>query len=170
MRRTTGVIIVLAFAVRVGLACGPVGATTGDGGTGGDGSNFHICELRPGQTVCDGTMQVVCDQSGHEVNRMDCLTPLTCVDGAGCVVCAPGQTLCNGNTQMVCRADLMGYDVSRECDPNAGETCDVDEGICVNLCDQAAERKANVGCDYIAADLGNIAESNAYIGCYVVIV
>ncbi len=175
MRRTPMLIIPLtctALAVALAVACGPVGNTvTGDAGYGVDGSDYHICDLRPGQTVCDGTYQVVCDQNGDEVSRQDCLAPLTCVEGSGCVVCHPGQTMCNGNTMMVCRADLMGYETLRECDPNAGETCDVDEGICTNLCDQAAERKANVGCDYIATDMANADESsNANSGCYVVIV
>lgn len=170
MQRTSMLIAALACAALL-VACGPIGAVVPDGGnTGTDGSNYQICDLRPGQTVCDGTYQVVCDQNGDETSRMDCLAPLTCVEGSGCVICHPGQTMCNGNMMMTCRVDLMGYEELRQCDPNAGETCDVDEGVCTNLCDQAAERKANVGCDYIATDMGNVDEYTANDGCYVVIV
>lgn len=170
MHRISLLIAALFAAALAGLTCGPVVSNGGDSGVSVDGSNYHICDLRPGQTVCDGTWQVVCDDNGHETSRLECQAPLTCVDGSGCVICHPGQTMCNGNMLMTCRADLMGFEESYECDPNAGETCDVDEGVCANLCDQAAERKANVGCDYIATDLGNIAENSANLGCYVVIV
>ncbi len=168
----TSTLLVITCCATLAMSCGPVGTTVpGDGGnTGPDGTNYDICDLRPGQTVCDGTNQVVCDQNGEEVSRQDCLAPLTCVDGTGCVICHPGQTMCNGNMMMTCRADLMGFEELRECDPNAGETCDVDEGECANLCEQAAERKANVGCDYIATDMGNVDEYNANDSCYVVIV
>jgi len=170
MQRTLMLSWTLACAALM-MACGPVGAIApDDGGTGSDGSDYHICDLRPGQTVCDGTYQVVCDQNGDEVSRQDCVAPMSCVEGSGCVICHPGQSMCNGNMVMVCRADLMGYEESHQCDPNAGETCDVDEGVCANLCDQAAERKANVGCDYIATDMGNVDEYNANDSCYVVIV
>ncbi len=153
------------------LSCGPVGdQISGDARPQEDGSNFHICDLRPGQTICDGTNQVVCDSDGKEVSRTDCTAPLTCVDGAGCVVCHPGESRCNNNTVMTCRADMMGFEETAQCDPNQGETCDVEEGVCANLCDQAAERKANVGCDYIATDMGNVDEYNANSSCYVVIV
>ena len=108
MHRTIYLFAALMAAALTALTCGPVGSSTGDGGVPDDGSNYHICDLRPGQTVCDGTWQVVCDQNGDETSRMECQAPLTCVEGSGCVICHPGQSMCNGNTVMTCRADRVG--------------------------------------------------------------
>ncbi|MFH2010050.1 MAG: IgGFc-binding protein [bacterium] len=165
------VLLIAAFGLAM-ASCGPVGTSVNDdgGNPGVDSAVNYLCAARPGQTICDGTNQVVCDANGQEASRQDCVVPLVCVDGSGCVICHPGQTLCQGNMMMRCRPDLMGYEDDRECDPNAGETCDVDEGACANMCDVAAERKSNVGCDYFAVDMGNVDEYNANDSCFVAIV
>lgn len=127
-------------------------------------AEVQICENRPGQLVCDGNAAVTCDAQGQEASRQDCGT-MYCVQDRGCVLCHQGESYCDGNDVMVCASDLMHFEVGDTCDPNAGETCDGNRGECVLLCDQAAETRSTVGCEYIAVDMANYHE-----GCFVVIV
>ena len=72
---------------------------------------------------------------------------------AACSVCDPGSPSCDGNRTAVCREDGSGFDLGETCAEADGVACR--SGLCVNLCDQAARQRSNVGCEYWAADLDN---------------
>lgn len=154
------------------VACGPTGPTGGAGKDSGvvTDATLTTCQQAPGQTICLGFEEVVCDQMGVETRRRDCAAMnLRCAPDKGCVVCFPGESRCEDNTVMTCREDWMGWEPLRTCDPMLGEDCR--DGTCKNLCQEAALAKSNVGCDYIAVDMGNIDESGANDqACFVVLV
>ncbi len=107
-----------------------------------------------GQTVCEGSSAIVCDESGQVLSRTDC-EPLgdVCVPGFGCVLCAPGSVRCDGETVLACDAD--GRSETRE------ETCDVERGFrcstagCRRLCDDAEAERSYLGCEYVAVPTSN---------------
>ncbi|MDY0004562.1 MAG: IgGFc-binding protein [Polyangia bacterium] len=153
-------------------ACGPTGPSKTNGNDSGvnqlDGA-LTTCQQAPGQTICLGTEEVVCDSSGVESRRRDCLPiNLRCAPDKGCVVCFPGETRCDENTVMTCRSDWMGWEPVVDCDPMQGTACI--DGSCKNLCTDAAETRSNVGCDYFAVDMGNIDEGGANEACFAVLV
>lgn len=154
-------------------ACGPTDpnepGNSNDAGTPGTDAAPTSCEQAPGRTICLGTEEVVCDENGVESRRRDCADMnLRCAADRGCVVCFPGESYCEGNTVMGCRSDWMGWEPLFSCDPGIGESCS--DGACENLCEDAALSRSNVGCDYIAVDMGNIAESQANEACFVALV
>jgi len=152
--------------------CGPSGkAEDIDGGNnpGEDATNENICTGNSGRIVCESNHMVTCNDDGEEIARQDCGT-LTCLNDQGCVLCVPGEAFCEGNTVMVCGEDMQSWVASETCDPNNGEVCDPEVGACTNLCEQAAEKKANVGCQYLAVDMSNVDEYSANDGCFVAII
>ncbi len=164
--------LICASFLVAGVACGPSGPTTGnqnDGGVIPTDAQPTSCQEAPGRTICMGTTEVVCDENGVESRSRDCADlSLRCAVDHGCVVCFPGESYCDGNTVMTCRSDWMGWEAGYQCDPGVGESCS--DGLCENLCNQAALSRSNVGCDYIAVDMGNIDEGNANEACYVALV
>ena len=161
--------MVLGFVFLTG--CGPATGKVKqmDGGPSTDGPNFEICRNNPDTIVCDSNQMVTCDSKGEEIARQDCGT-MQCMEQTGCVLCLPGQTYCEGNTVMACGADMMSWEVSHTCNPDDGDVCDPETGSCINLCDQAAERQANVGCEYIAVKMSNGDANQANDGCFVAII
>ncbi len=158
----------------MGWSCGP---TSGGGGhqtvdagwPAPDAYQGNVCVGRPGKTICDGNAMVLCSDDEKELSRQDCAT-LTCLDDRGCVICLPGQTKCQGNQVMTCKEDMSGWEPGETCDPDQGQVCDEETGACMDLCEKAAETKANVGCEYVAVDMTNVDEFQANDGCFVVIV
>ncbi len=167
-------ILVIGLTLVVQVGCGP---TSGGGGSSKDAQGWvvpdahvgNVCVGRPGKTVCDGNTMVLCSDDEKELSRQDCAT-LTCLDDKGCVICVPGQYRCDGNDLMACKQDSSGWEVSMTCDPDQGQVCDEEKSSCIDLCEKAAETKANVGCEYIAVDMTNVDEFQANDGCFVVIV
>ena len=143
---------ILGSALLLLAGCGPsVSSQPRDGGSGDGGAD--VCADHAGEIVCDNGTAVTCDGDGHETGREPCAN--LCHPGVGCVVCAIGEHQCAGDSSMVCADDLMGWELVQDCDPDLGETCDAESGLCESLCDQAAANKANVGCDYVAVDMVN---------------
>lgn len=70
-----------------------------------------------------------------------------------CANCVPGEVRCDGQTVLRCNAEGTEYEFEDECDPSIGEACR--STGCVHLCDSAANRRSNVGCEYWAVDLDN---------------
>ncbi|MEZ4376130.1 MAG: IgGFc-binding protein [Polyangiaceae bacterium] len=70
-----------------------------------------------------------------------------------CMNCLPGQTRCDGQAVMQC--DSAGNKETKltECDTSQAIACR--SGACVQLCQDAAEHRSNVGCEYWAVDLDN---------------
>jgi hypothetical protein len=70
-----------------------------------------------------------------------------------CKACVPDEASCSGLQSLQCRHDGSRTDLIATCDPTMGEACR--EGVCQNLCQQAAFQRSNVGCEYWGADLDN---------------
>jgi hypothetical protein len=159
--------------VLVALAgCGPSSSSTKedpDSSVTNPDSDIDVCEFNAGEVICEGNHMVTCNEEGEEAARQDC-GDFYCLEGKGCVLCYQGDTFCQGSTVMGCSEDNMHWEEVETCDPNQGQVCDPEAGGCVDLCEQAAENRANVGCEYLAVDMSNIDESQAQEACFVVIV
>jgi hypothetical protein len=70
-----------------------------------------------------------------------------------CAVCEPDERACEENAPKVCAEDGGEWLLRNECNEQAGLACR--GGACQNLCNQAASRRSNVGCEYWAVDLDN---------------
>lgn len=70
-----------------------------------------------------------------------------------CAVCEPNQGSCSGQTKMQCDASGSTLTPGDSCDPSIRQVCR--DGSCVNLCNEASQRRSNVGCEYYAVDLDN---------------
>lgn len=87
-----------------------------------------------------------------------------------CTPCLPNQASCDGLD--VVRCDASGQVRTKE------ETCRVDQGaacrngVCVQLCDDAARQRSNVGCEYWGVDLDNAVtnQGNAAAQQYAIVV
>ncbi len=125
-------------------------ADSGGGSSGGDTDSTNDCSP-DGATTCQGSDFMVCE-NGDWTLEATCAgeTPI-CDPEWGCVVCVPGESYCEGSTVMQCAADGSSGEVVEECAAN--ENC-VD-GQCVNLCDEAAENKSYMGCNFISLTTSN---------------
>jgi hypothetical protein len=88
-----------------------------------------------------------------------------------CTTCVPDEPLCDGQQSLLCRHDGSAADPMATCDPAHGEACR--EGVCQNLCAQAALQRSNIGCEYWGADLDNArinATQNAAAQQYAIVV
>lgn len=109
---------------------------------------------------------------GERVTVDDCAARgLVCApDLLRCTKCLPDAVTCSGADVMRC--DAQGETQSREqtCDTNAGIACR--QGICTQLCEQAARERSNVGCEYWGVDLDNAVTSqgNAAAQQYAIVV
>jgi len=111
------------------------------------------CDEHPGEILCDGEMEIVCDEAGDVVSNRDCEEALGefCVPGLGCTYCDPGDRFCVGPTIVECDADGLGVTTIETCVEAMGEECL--NGACVNACAQAASQQRNDGCSFLAVDM-----------------
>ncbi len=108
----------------------------------------------PGQTTCEGTSAIVCNEGGQIESRRECAeSGQLCVAGRGCVVCAPGTLRCDGETVMSCNADGSAETPGATCDAASGERCS--PGGCARLCDLAVTERSYLGCEYVAVPTVN---------------
>lgn len=107
-----------------------------------------------GQTVCEGTSAITCDEGGQIASRVECAdSGQLCVAGVGCVVCAPGTIRCDGETVLRCTADGTAETRGETCDAAAGMRCS--PGGCAALCTQAETERSYLGCEYLAVPTSN---------------
>ena len=87
-----------------------------------------------------------------------------------CTSCLPGAGSCDGFDAQTCQADGETRTKTATCDADKGIACR--QGLCKNLCDDAAREHSNVGCEYWAVDLDNAVTSqgNAAAQQYAVVV
>ena len=87
-----------------------------------------------------------------------------------CTPCLPNESTCDGFDVVKCSGDGQTKSKVETCDGDKGFACRA--GSCVNLCDDAAKNRSNVGCEYWPVDLDNAVTSqgNAALQQYAVIV
>ena len=130
-----------------------------DGGGADDGADVSdVVACSPGAVVCAGSLAQTCNGAGDGwASTVGCTdaTPV-CADGVGCVACRPREATCEGLIARRCREDGSGWDVVDECDPGAGERCNL--GSCTDLsdaCEAARLENSYQGCDYWPVQLSN---------------
>jgi len=159
-------------------ACGGCGG----GGEGPDAYVLDLPELSPDGWRCssEDDMRCVdgilfyCEREGEFLvqRQRDCEAEgLLCIDSPplGCVLCRPGDRKCEEQDIFECAGDGMSWIYAGTCNPGRGEVCV--NGYCKNGCEDAAQWKSNVGCEYYAVDLDNaVAEEDASAQQYAVVV
>jgi hypothetical protein len=131
-----------------------------------------------GAVECHGAVLQRCD-SNQFATIDDCGSRgLMCAPTLkACTPCIPRERACQGHDVLEC--DDRGQQSTRvaTCDDDHGYACR--RGGCVQLCDEAARNKSNVGCEYWGVDLDNAnlppeypdyASSNAAAQQYAIIV
>src|SRR6185295_12544694 len=80
------------------------------------------------------------------------------------------EKTCDGFDVQQCSSDGQTKTKIETCDGEKGFACR--SGACVNLCDDAAKNRSNVGCEYWPVDLDNAVtnQGNAALQQYAVIV
>jgi hypothetical protein len=97
---------------------------------------------------------------GETVATVDCADDETCFEGVGCRVCEPFAVVCEGNRITTCNAAGTMKQDGEQCDASIGEYCSPNG--CVNLCAEALEQRAYVGCEYFPITLPNTRLSEVF--------
>ncbi len=118
-----------------------------------DTTPTDICDDFPGETICDGDTEVVCDAYGDVGSTEDCdvAADYYCFWGLGCVMCYPEQRWCEGDAVVECNADGQGFSVIEVCDTANGEVCN--GGVCTSLCELAETERSSIGCKFYGVDM-----------------
>jgi hypothetical protein len=124
-----------------------------------------------GVVECGGNTLSRC-VGGTRVTLDDCgARGMACAPGLlRCTPCLPSGALCDGFDVLRCSEDGQSKTKVETCDSDKGIACR--QGVCKNLCDEAAIQHSNVGCEYWAVDLDNAVTSqgNAAAQQYAVVV
>ena len=159
--RTAGV---LACAMILASACKFDSAYRDVPDPGVDPCTEGTIECRGAQlTRCQGNQRLTLDDCGGR--------GLVCAPGLlRCTACLPSSASCDGFDVLQCGADGQTRTRTSTCDAERGIACR--QGLCKNLCDDAARERSNVGCEYWAVDLDNAvtAQGNAAAQQYAVVV
>lgn len=86
-----------------------------------DAANRECDDCKPGAAECFGEMPRACDSAGHWKSLAPCTGTAKCVGGV-CVTppmmtCTSGHVRCTGDALETCRADGLGYELTKTCDP-----------------------------------------------------
>ncbi len=107
-----------------------------------------------GSSQCRDGAFIDCSTDGTIVSRDDCgARSLMCDPVAGCTVCSPSRGSCEGNTPVLCNGSGTALERGEPC--AEGTQCDASDGICRDLCAEAAEQRSYVSCDYFATTSAN---------------
>ncbi|MCA9601573.1 MAG: IgGFc-binding protein [Myxococcales bacterium] len=108
-------------------------------------------------TVCSGGVHFQCNDKGKAAELDDCgERNLSCFPDIGCAKCYPGTRTCSGQIPIVCKDDGGGYTKETACEGTADSQCDVQTGLCANLCAASEESSSYIGCDYWAVTATNM--------------
>ena len=118
-----------------------------------DTTPTDICDDFPGESICDGDTEVICDAYGDIASTEDCdvAADYYCFWGLGCVMCYPEQRWCEGDSVVECNADGQGFTVVEVCDGAQGEVCN--GGVCVSECELAESTRSSIGCKFYGVDM-----------------
>ncbi|MEE2643562.1 MAG: hypothetical protein VYD19_01400, partial [Myxococcota bacterium] len=99
-------------------------------------------------SICEGNVAICNDP--ENIWREDCVAMgMRCIVRSGCRVCDPGSSGCVDGARAACRGDGSGYDIIEECPEGCAE------GVCVNLCEEAARTFSYTGCEYWPVPVAN---------------
>lgn len=104
-----------------------------------------------GQTTCSGRTFQTC-QNGVFTDSETCSN--VCDVQLGCVECLPGRNFCDDNSAVACNSDGTVGSVIETC---TGELI-CSDGACVDACQEAADNKSYIGCEYYIVDNDNAIE------------
>jgi len=140
MKRRTVLAIAALFAL-VGCGTSVSQEAQADGGV--------ACVV--GQTTCLGNTFQTCE-NGVFTDSQVCSN--VCDGQLGCVDCLPNQSFCDGNSAFTCTSDGHKGDLIETC---TGELI-CSQGRCVDACQEAADNRSYIGCDYFVVDNDNAIE------------
>jgi hypothetical protein len=134
----------------------------------GDGSSSTGPALCPEDTIeCDGTTAKTCDGLGGFKNEEAC--PEACVPEVGCKPCVPGSFQCVDTMSQKCSEDYVWVDWE-VCDAVQGLSCDMGSGECAGACSKKELGESYIGCEYYAASLANLHETQPWLFHYALVV
>jgi hypothetical protein len=131
-----------------------------DASTEGDTGGFDMGPCEDGDIYCDGDTVYECEGGTWQMGEDCSESGQVCAENLGCVECLPNRPFCEGEVSMMCNEDGSGATVNEDCSLQPGSWCDEASGLCIDECDEAAQEKSNVGCEYWLVDLDN-AENKA---------
>ncbi len=137
----------MRFVLLIGLvaACGPSNRN------GDDTADAPPIVCNDGEHQCAGSVYQVC-VGGQWSIQEEC--QVACAADLGCVNCAPNEPVCQDGNVHTC--DATG-NIGAETEACTGANI-CDNGMCVDACANAAEKRSYIGCEYMAADLDNAVE------------
>jgi hypothetical protein len=125
---------------------------------------------KEGVLGCLGSALTRCENGAPQLVEECAARQLVCAPTlAKCTPCVPNAVSCDGPHVLRCSGDGQRQD-KELCDTDKGYACRT--GGCTQLCEDAAVKKSNVGCEYFAVDLDNAVTSqgNAALQQFAVIV